>query len=125
MIVAEEWLLLALVLTLLLVHSPLLIGLLIAAAEFVTPAVNSVVAGARVAATPDELQGRVQAAATMFTASLAWLGPLAVGLSFEHGGSTTTIVLIAGWTLIPATIATLAPPLRNNPPLRLPATNPR
>jgi MFS family permease len=120
-IVAEQWLLLALVLALLLVHNALVIGLVIAASELVTPTINSVVAGARVAATPDQLQGRVQAAATMFNMSLAWLGPLAVGLSFEHGGSTTTILIIAGWTLIPATIATLAPALRGNPPRPVPA----
>ena len=123
-IVAEQWLLLALVLALLLVHNALVIGLVIAATEFVTPTINSVVAGARVAATPDQLQGRVQAAATMFNMSLTWLGPLAVGLSFEHGGSTTTILILAGWTLIQATIATLAPALRGNPPRPLPATTP-
>jgi hypothetical protein len=117
-------LLLALVLALLLVRDALLIGLLIAAAEFVTPAVNSVVAGARVAATPDRLQGRVQAAATMSTMSLGWLGPLVVGLSFQHGGSTTTILILAGWTLMPVAIATLAPALRGNPPRPVPATNP-
>jgi predicted MFS family arabinose efflux permease len=119
----EQWLLLALVLALLLIRVPLVIGLLIAAAEFITPAVNSVVAGARVAATPDRLQGRVQAASTMFAMSLGWLGPLAVGISFEHGGSTTTILILAGWTLIPAAIATLAPGLRANLPRPLPATN--
>ena len=121
-ILTEEWLLLALVLALLLVRNALLIGLLIGAAEFVTPAVNSVVAGARVAAAPDHLQGRVQAAATMFTMSLGWLGPLAVGLCFEHGGSTMTILILAGWTLIPATIATVAPALRGGPPRPLPET---
>jgi MFS family permease len=122
-ILAEEWLLLALVLALLLVRDALLIGLLIAAAEFMTPTVNSVVAGARVAAAPDHLQGRVQAAATLATMSLGWLGPLAVGVCFEHGGATTTILILAGWTLIPATIATLAPALRGDPPRRLPAIN--
>jgi MFS family permease len=122
-ILTEQWLLLALVLALLLIRAPLVIGLLIAAAEFITPTVNSVVAGARVAATPDQLQGRVQAAATMFAMSLGWLGPLAVGISFEHGGSTTTILILAGWTLIPAALATLAPALRGNLPRPLPATN--
>lgn len=122
-ILAEEWLLLALVLALLLVRDALLIGVLIAAAEFMTPTVNSVVAGARVAAAPDHLQGRVQAAATLATMSLGWLGPLAVGVCFEHGGATTTILILAGWTLIPATIATLAPALRGDPPRRLPAIN--
>lgn len=110
-------------LALLLVRDALLIGLLIAA-EFVTPMVNSVVAGARVAVTPGRLQGRVQAAATMCTMSLAWLGPLAVGLSFQHGGATTTILILAGWTLMPAAIATLASALRGNPPRPVPATNP-
>ncbi len=51
-ILTEQWVLLALVLALLLSSAPLVIGLLIAAAEFITPTVNSVVAGARVAATP-------------------------------------------------------------------------
>jgi predicted MFS family arabinose efflux permease len=123
-ILTEQWLVLALVLSLLLLDNPLLIGLAIAAAEFATPTVNSVVAGARVAATPDQLQGRVQAAATMATMSLAWLGPLAVGLFFQHGGPTTTILILAGWTLISVAIATLAPALRGNPPRPLQATNP-
>ncbi|MGH2860326.1 MAG: MFS transporter [Solirubrobacteraceae bacterium] len=122
-ILAEEWLLLALVLGLLLVRNALLIGLLIAAAEFITPTVNSIVAGVRVAAAPDHLQGRVQAAATMATMSLGWLGPLAVGVCFQHGGPTTTILILAGWTLIPASIATLAPALRGDPPRPLPAIN--
>ena len=122
-ILTEEWLLLAVVLALLLVRNALLIGVLIGVAELVTPAVNSVVAGARVAAAPDHLQGRVQAAATMFTMSLGWLGPLAIGLSFEHGGSTTTILILAGWTLVPAAIATLAPALRGGPPRTLEATS--
>lgn len=82
------------------------------AAEFATPVTNSVVAGSRVVAAPDHLQGRVQAAATMVTMSLAWLGPLAIGLAFQHTGSTVTILILAGWTLAMATIATLAPALR-------------
>jgi hypothetical protein len=124
-VVAQEWVLVALVLALLLVHNALLIGLLIAAAEFVTPAVNSIVAGARVAAAPDHLQGRIQAAATMATMSLAWLGPLAVGVFFEHWGSTTTTLITVGWTLIPASIATFTPALRGDPPRALPAVRAR
>jgi predicted MFS family arabinose efflux permease len=120
-VVTQEWVLVALVLALLVVHNALLIGVLIATAEFVTPAVNSVVAGARVAAAPDHLQGRVQAAATMTTMSLAWLGPLAVGVCFEHWGSTTIILILVGWTLIPATIATLTPALRERTPRPVPA----
>jgi MFS family permease len=120
-IIAQEWVLVALILALLLVHNALLIGLLIATAEFVTPAVNSVVAGGRVATAPDHLQGRVQAAATMTTMSLGWLGPLAVGVCFEHGGSNVTILILVGWTLIPATIATFTHALRGHPPQSVPA----
>jgi predicted MFS family arabinose efflux permease len=122
-IIAQQWLLLALVLALLLIANALLIGLLIAAAEFLTPTVNSVVAGARVAAAPDHLQGRVQAAATMSSMSLGWLGPLAIGVCFEHAGASITILILAGWTLIPASIATVGPSLRRNPPQPLPALN--
>ena len=117
----EQCVLLVLVLGLLLVHTALLIGLLIAGAELLTPAVNSVVAAARVASTPDRLQGRVQAASTMSGMSLAWLGPLAVGISFEHAGATTTILLLAAWSALPAMIALLTPALRSDPPAPLPA----
>jgi len=123
-ILASEWLLLALVLALLLVTNALWIGLLIAAAEFLTPAVNSVVAGARVAAAPDHLQGRVQAAATMSSMALGWLGPLAVGISFEQTGATVTTLILAGWTLLPVTVATLGPSLRHGPPDPLAAVRP-
>jgi hypothetical protein len=61
----------------------------------------------------------------MFAMSLGWLGPVAVGISFEHGGSTTTILILAGWTLIPAAIATLAPGVRGNLPHPLPIANQR
>jgi predicted MFS family arabinose efflux permease len=114
-IAGNEWLLLTSVLLLLLVHSALLIGLLVAAAEFATPASNSLVAGSRVAATPDPLQGRVAAVSTMIAMSLAWLGPLGVGFAFQHAGSTTTILIVGAWALALAVAATLAPALRLGP----------
>ena len=117
LVLAEQWLVLAMVLALLLVHDALLVGVLIGAAELVTPAVNSVVAGARVAVAPDHLQGRIQAAATLLTMSLGWLGPLAVGLLYEHGGATTTILTLAGWAVLPALSATFARALHDGPPL--------
>lgn len=122
-LVGEQWWLLLLVLALLIVRSPPLIGLLIAGAEFTSPTANSVIAGARVAAAPDHLQGRVQAAATTLAMSLGWLGPLAVGIAFQHDGAATTVLIMAAWTLLPALIATLAPALRDGPqPTPLAAT---
>lgn len=48
---------------LLVAHDALLFGVIIAAAELMTPVTNSIVVGFRVALAPDRLQGRVQAAA--------------------------------------------------------------
>lgn len=110
----EAWALLGLVLLLLIVREPLLIGLLIGAAEFTTPSANAVVAGSRVAAAPDHLQGRVQSATTMLSMSLAWLGPLAVGYLFEHTDATTTVLIMAGWTVALALATTLAPSIRHH-----------
>jgi hypothetical protein len=51
----------------------------------------------------------------MIAMSLGWLGPLAVGTIFEHSGATTTICIVAGWTLLLAVAAITAPPLRQAP----------
>jgi predicted MFS family arabinose efflux permease len=115
-IAGGERLLLVCVLLLLIARSALVIGLLVAAAEFVTPIGNSLVAGSRVAATPDHLQGRVAAVSATVAMCLGWLGPLAVGFAFQHAGATTTIAAVALWSLALATAATLAPALRAGPP---------
>ncbi len=86
-----------------------------AVAEFATPVTNAVVSGARIAVTPDALQGRVQAASTMIAMSLGWLGPLAVGAIFQRSGPTITVCIVASWTLLLALAATIAPPLRHAP----------
>ena len=95
-----------------------------AAAEFATPVTNAVVAGARIAAAPDHLQGRVQAASTMLAMSLGWLGPLTVGYIFQQAGATTTILILGAWVLALAVCATAAPSLRDQPPLTPPANQP-
>lgn len=121
LIAGEEWLLLAGVLLLLVVGNALLIGVLVAVAEFGTPIGNSLVAGSRVTVTPDHLQGRVAAVSALVAMSLAWLGPLAVGYVFQHGGPTATILILAGWTLALAVAATVAPALRIGPPAPSPS----
>lgn len=115
-IAGGEWVLLFCVLLLLVARSAFVIGLLVAAAEFVTPIGNSLVAGSRVAATPDHLQGRVAAVSSTVAMSFGWLGPLAVGFAFQHAGATTTIIAVALWSTALAGAATLAPALRNGPP---------
>lgn len=116
LLVGETWLILAVVLLMLVAHNPLLIGGLLAAAAFVAPPVNAEVGGARVAAAPDHLQGRVQAVSSMLSMSLAWLGPLAVGGLFQHSGAAATTLVVAAWTLGLALFATLAPPIRRHRP---------
>jgi predicted MFS family arabinose efflux permease len=114
-----EALLVGCVLPLLLVaHAAALIGLIVAAAEFPTPLTNSFVSGYRVAATPDHLQGRVQAAGTLTTMSLAWLGPLVVGFAFQHAGATATVLMVSGWAALLAVVTTSLPALRAGPPGR-------
>jgi MFS family permease len=114
-LLSGNWLMAAGAPALLLVHSALLIGLVIALAELLTPLVNSIVSGARVAATPDELQGRVQAAATTFAMSIGWVGPLAVGVVFAAVGPTGTVLLAFGWVLVLALVTTFVPTLRGGP----------
>lgn len=116
-VIGEQWVLLGAVLLLLVARNPLLIGALVGLAEFSTPAANAVVAGSRVAAAPDHLQGRVQAAASTLAMSLAWLGPLAVGALFEGSGATATTLVMACWTLAMALAATLAPSIRHHAPV--------
>ncbi len=114
-LVASNWLLVVFILALLVAHAAVLIGVIIAVAELLTPLVNSIVSGARVAATPDDLQGRVQAAATSVGMSLGWLGPLAIGISFQSAGPTAAVLLILGWALGLALATMFAPSLRDVP----------
>jgi hypothetical protein len=116
-LVGETWLVLGLVLLMLVAHNALLIGLIVGAAEFTAPPANALVAGSRSAVAPDHLQGRIQSAATALSASLVWLGPLAVGYLFGHLGPTKTVLIAAVWTLALAIAATAAPSIKNAPPV--------
>lgn len=120
-ILASEWVLVGCIVLLLFARDAVVIGLLVAGAEFATPIGNSIVAGSRVAATPDRLQGRVNATATTIAMSLGWLGPLAVGFAFQHTGAQTTTLLLAAWALALAIGATVAPALRTGPPVARPS----
>jgi MFS family permease len=113
LIAGGEWVFAAAVLLLLVVHGPVLIGLLMAAAELPAPVTNSLVSGSRVAMTPDYLQGRVAAVAVVISMSLGWVGPLAIGVAFEHTGPAITTLILAGWVIALAVTASLAPGLRH------------
>ena len=102
---------------LLLTREAVLLGLIVAAAELLTPLTNSIVVSYRVALTPDRLQGRVQAASTLLSFSAAWLGPLAVGYMLQNTDATTTILGACGWALALAAAAILTPAFRHPPSL--------
>jgi predicted MFS family arabinose efflux permease len=115
-LVGEAWLLACVLPLLFVAHSALLIGLIVGVCEMPTPLANSLVSGYRVALTPDRLRGRVQAAGTLVTMSLGWLGPLAVGVVFQRVGANATVLMMVGWALLLAAATTFAPGLHSGPP---------
>jgi predicted MFS family arabinose efflux permease len=120
-LVGENWMIAFSIPWLLLAHNAVLIGVILGAAELITPVTNSIVVSYRVAAAPDRLQGRVQAASTLISFSAGWVGPLAVGLLLESAGSTTTILVLTGWSALLAAGATLSRSFRHPPALPAPA----
>jgi MFS family permease len=114
-LIGENWVLALAIPLLLIAHNALLLGLIVAAAELITPVTNSIVVGYRVALAPDRLQGRVQAASTLISFSAGWLGPLAVGFMLQSAGSSATIVALTGWALMLALAATGSRAFRHPP----------
>lgn len=120
-LVGENWMIAFSIPWLLLAHGAVVIGVILGAAELITPVTNSIVVSYRVAAAPDRLQGRVQAASTLISFSAGWLGPLAVGLLLQSAGSTTTILVLTVWSALLAVGATLSRSFRHPPALPVPA----
>jgi MFS family permease len=114
-LIGENWMLALSLPWLLVAHSALLLGLIVAAAELVTPVTNSFVVSYRVALAPDRLQGRVQAASTLISFSAAWIGPLLIGLLLEHAGTTATVLTLTGWGLALALFASSSRAFRHPP----------
>jgi predicted MFS family arabinose efflux permease len=120
-LIGENWAIALAIPLLLVADEAVLLGLVLAAAEFITPVTNSIVVGYRVALAPDRLQGRVQAASTLISFSAGWLGPLAVGFLLQSAGTTATILVLTGWALVLAAVATRSRAFRH-PPRLAPAT---
>jgi MFS family permease len=116
-LIGENWMIALAIPFLLIPHDALVLGVIVAGAELVTPVTNSIVVGYRVALAPDALQGRVQAASTLISYSAGWLGPLAVGFMLQSAGSTATILSLTGWALLLAVAATTSRSFRHPPTL--------
>jgi predicted MFS family arabinose efflux permease len=123
-LIGENWAIALAIPLLLVARSALLLGLILAAAELITPVTNSIVVGFRVALAPDRLQGRVQAASTLISFSVGWLGPLVVGFMLQNAGSTATIIALTGWALVLALAATASRAFRHPPTLDVQAAAP-
>lgn len=114
-LVGEAFVLAAALPLLAVVRSAPLLGLIVGAAELITPVTNSIIVGLRVALAPDELQGRVQAASTMISFSAGWAGPLSVGFLLQNTSATATVLALTGVALVLAFVAVTARSFRNPP----------
>ena len=114
-LLGEAWVMVLGLPLLLVAHSALLLGLIVAAIELITPVTNSIVTSQRIMLTPDRLQGRVQAASTLISFAAGWLGPLVVGFMLQGVGETATVLALAGWALLLALAVTSSRAFRQPP----------
>jgi MFS family permease len=115
-ILIEPWSYVALLPLLLVVHSELAVGAVVAGMFLPMTLSTSIIVGARLQVTPDHLRGRVQASGAFMAVSLAWLGPLAVGLLVQYVGESAATITLASWAAITALAATGASGFRAAPP---------
>jgi predicted MFS family arabinose efflux permease len=120
-LIGENWVMALGIPLMLATGDPLLLGLIMAAIELITPVTNSIVVAFRVALAPDRLQGRVQAASTLISFSSGWVGPLLVGLLLERAGTTATILTLSGWAALLAIGTTASRSFRHPPELPPPS----
>jgi predicted MFS family arabinose efflux permease len=116
-LIGENWVMALAIPLMLATTDALLLGLIMAAIELITPVTNSIVVAFRVALTPDRLQGRVQAASTLISFSAGWVGPLLVGLLLQHAGTSATILTLSAWAALLAIGATALRSFRHPPQL--------
>lgn len=107
-VLAEAWTAVLLVPCLLLCRSALAVGVVVAGMFLPMALSSSVVVGQRLTHTPEPLRGRVQASASFISASIAWAGPLAVGVIFQSAGETAAVLALSAWTVLAAGVATLS-----------------
>src|SRR5579864_1634838 len=120
-LIAENLAFVLMVPLLLVAHNAILIGLVLAAVVLITPVTNSIVVSYRVALAPDRLQGRVNAASTVVSFSVAWIGPLLVGLLVQNAGLTATVLVLTGWALAMLSVAAGSTAFRHPPALPTPS----
>jgi MFS family permease len=112
LVVALAWTLAVSMFLLLPAHSPYLIGLLGAMANFLAPAVGAVLFSTIATDAPDHLQGRTTAGAIQISSMPAPLAPLVAGLLLGALGATHTVIVYGVFLVALAILATLSRGLR-------------
>jgi MFS family permease len=88
---------------------------------FVLPVTDSYVVSHRIAATPDHLLGRVEAARTLIARGTGPLGALLAGLLLTWTSSRVAVAVFLALNLVEAAYAAVSGSLRSPPPLEQPA----
>lgn len=114
-VLIEPWFYVIFIPLLLIAHSPVAIGLVVAATMLPLILSSSVLVGRRLALAPDHLRGRVMASAGFVGSALTWIGPLAIGFLYQYAGEDATILALSGVCLLVALAATLARGFREVP----------
>jgi MFS family permease len=114
-VLTEVWFAVACIPALLLCRSALAVGFVLAIEVLPLALSSSVVVGGRLALTPSHLRGRVQASAAFLSGTVAWIGPLAVGVLFQDAGEAAAVLALSAWTVLVAAAGTMSRGFRQAP----------
>lgn len=96
-------------------HAPVAVALLLIGWSFLNPLYNVVIISYRLAATPDELQGRVNSVARALSSALTPIGLALSGVLLQQVGVVPTIVIVAVGKVFVALAVTLHRGIRTAP----------
>jgi predicted MFS family arabinose efflux permease len=111
-ILGALWLFALLWLSMALLPSPLLLGLIIAALFFVGPFYNVTYVSYRLALTPDVCQGRMNSVARLIGNGLAPLGIVLTGVLLQYADSRIAVLFSAGGQIVLALLAMMSVSIR-------------
>jgi predicted MFS family arabinose efflux permease len=100
---------------LLVLHSPLAVGIAIGCMFLPITVSTSIIVGQRLMLAPEHLRSRVQASGAFTSSVLSWTGPLAMGLLVEYVSENAAVLALTGWALVTALVSSFAPGLRRVP----------
>ena len=96
-------------------HAPLAVAALLVGWSFLNPLYNVILITYRLAATPDELQGRVNSVARLLSSALTPLGLALTGVLLQQMGTIPTILIVVAGKVLVALAVTLHRGIRTAP----------